>query len=512
MGVRAALLLVLAGCADESAPLAATTSAGSASPAQTSPSAVPTATAGIPSLVRFRIVDLASGRPIPCRLTFTGVQGTRDPAFSEGDLPQLGDGWMGAYNRIFSRSGEGDLVLPTGRYELLVTRGVEWSAYRTEVHVTEAGTSVEGALEHVVETAGWASVDLHVHAEASFDSRVPMGARVHQFVADGVDHIVSTDHNVVSDYGPIVRELGLEELLGTTTGDEITTAYDGHFGAFPLPIDASAPKGGAIATKGRTAKEIFRDVRRRAPDAVIDVHHPRFDRGLGYFSSGELNPITLQSRRRGFSLEFDAIELLNGYQDPDRVFFEQAFSDWLALLEAGRVYTATGNSDSHHLRFNLGGYPRNYVRVDDDAPRAVTGAQLARGVKARHAFFTTGPLVDVTLAGGGIGDTFRVSPGTVKVPLRVRAAPWIDVDRVNVYVDGDMRQTIPIPASREVVRFDGTLDLEVRRRTFLVLRVEGDTPLPGFSQGPHSQGPHSQGADYRILPIAVTNPLFFDPR
>jgi hypothetical protein len=510
MGPRAALLLVVLAlaCADEGVPLtAATSSVPSVGGEQPEAASVTTEAPGIPSLVRFRVVDRATARPIPCRLTFTGLQGTRDPAFSDGDLPQLGDGWMGAYNQVFSRSGEGDLVLPTGRYELLVTRGVEWSAHRAEVLVTEAGTRVEGALEHVVETPGWASVDLHVHADASFDSQVPMGARVHQFVADGVDHIVSTDHNVVSDYGPVVRELGLEDLLGTTTGDEITTAYEGHFGAFPLPRDPTAPKGGAIATKGRTPKEIFGAVRRRAPEAVNDVHHPRFDRGLGYFNVGELNAITVKSTRRGFSLEFDAIELLNGYQDPERVFFERAFSDWLALLEAGRVYTATGNSDSHHLRFNLGGYPRNFVKVADDSPRAVTGAALARALKAHQAFFTTGPLLEVSAEGGGIGDTIRVEGDAVKVRVIVRAAPWIDVDRLNVYVDGDMRQTIPIAPSREVVRFDGTLELATRRATSLVVRAEGDSPLPGFSSGSPSGA-----TEYRILPIAVANPLFFVPR
>jgi hypothetical protein len=511
MGVRAALPFALAvACADEGAPLAATAAASASSRAEvsTTASAAPSASAGIPSLVRFRIVDRATGRPVPCRLTFTGIAGTRGPAFSEGDLPQLGDGWVGAYNHLFSRSGEGDVVLPTGRYELLVTRGMEWSAHRAEVQVTEAGTSVEGTLEHVVETPGWASADLHVHAEPSFDSQVPMAARVHQFVADGVDHLVSTDHNVVADYGPIVRELGLEELLGTTTGDEITTAHEGHFGAFPLPHDPATAKGGAIATKGRTPREIFRAVRRRAPDALIDVHHPRFDRGLGYFNVGELNPITAKARRAGFSLEFDAVELLNGYQDPDRVFFEQAFSDWLALLKAGRVYTGTGNSDSHHLRFNLGGYPRNFVRVVDDAPRAVKSAVLTRALRAHQAFFTTGPLVDLSAEGGGIGDTIRVDGTTVKVRVVVRAAPWIDVDRLNVYVDGDMRRTVPIAKSSDVERFDGTLDLEVRRPTFLVVRVEGDTPLPGFSSGGVGPG----GTDYRILPIAVTNPVFFVPR
>jgi hypothetical protein len=70
-----------------------------------------------------------------------------------------------------------------------------------------------------------------------------------------------------------------------------------------------------------------------------------------------------------------------------------------------------------------------------------------------------------------------------------------------------MRQTIPIAPSREVVRFDGTLELATRRATSLVVRAEGDSPLPGFSSGSPSGA-----TEYRILPIAVANPLFFVPR
>ena len=35
----------------------------------------------------------------------------------------------------------------------------------------------------------------------------------------------------------------------------------------------------------------------------------------------------------------------------------------MSLLDRGHLVTATGNSDTHHLNYNLGGYPRNYVNV-----------------------------------------------------------------------------------------------------------------------------------------------------
>ena len=66
--------------------------------------------------------------------------------------------------------------------------------------------------------------------------------------------------------------------------------------------------------------------------------------------------------------------------------------------------TATGNSDSHHLTFNIGGYPRNYVQVREDRPERIDPKEIAAAIKGHHAFFTTGPFVSLVVNGGTIGN------------------------------------------------------------------------------------------------------------
>src|SRR6266516_907779 len=90
---------------------------------------------------------------------------------------------------------------------------------------------------------------------------------------------------------------------------------------------------------------------------------------------------TCAPTRPGFSWDFDAVEVMNGYQDPVRKSVDKIIDDWFALLNHGHLVTATGNSDTHHLTYNIGGYPRNYVRVLDDRPQAVTGKEVARAVR-----------------------------------------------------------------------------------------------------------------------------------
>ena len=198
-----------------------------------------------------------------------------------------------------------------------MSRGPEWDISTTKkLKLTPQGATITATLTHVVETPGWLSGDFHVHSARSSDSRVPMYDRIFEFVADDVQMIVSTDHNVISDYEPNIKELDAGRYITSAIGDELTTNGWGHFGAFPLPRDIERAGEGAVLVHGRKPDDFFKDVRRDAPGAIIDVHHPRIDAEIGYFDLGQFDARSDRAGRAGFSLDFDALEVMNGYQDP----------------------------------------------------------------------------------------------------------------------------------------------------------------------------------------------------
>jgi hypothetical protein len=458
----------------------------------------------------YAITDKATGKRMPAKLTFVGVAGTPSPRFSRGDVGRLeADGTgVAAINRVFSVDGTGVIPLPLGTYDVTISRGIEWTIATQRIAMTASGLELAAQLEHVVDTPKWASGDFHVHAEPSPDSSVPMHDRALEFVAEGVDLIVATDHNVVADYAPAIKQLGLGERLSSTPGDEISTGW-GHFGAFPLPVvDRKVlPK-----ISGVKPQAIFDAFRALGPNAIINVHHPRLEKLTGYFELGKFNAKTGNARRKDFSYDFDAVELLNGYEDTKLKLLDRNMTDWFALLDRGVVATATGNSDSHHMTYNLGGYPRNYVLVPDDAPGKVTGADMAKGIKAHRAFFTTGPIVDVhaTSSSGpsgpsgpsaGIGDLARAVDGKAKLEILVRAAPWVSTSRVKLYLGGKLEKTWELAASDQVKRLETSYELVLPRDTHAVVRVEGDRPLTPVIGGAGST---------KIYPVAVTNPILFD--
>jgi hypothetical protein len=400
--------------------------------------------------------------------------------------------------------GAADIRVPAGTYDVWISHGPEWDTGRERVIIAPgAETEVRARLRHVIDTPGWISADLHVHSAASLDSRVPMRDRVYQFVADGVDLIVATDHNVIADYAPVIAELGVTDLLASATGEEITTQQWGHFGAFPLRSEEGELGRGAIETGKRTPAQIFGDVRARSPHALIDVHHPRLEHGkIGYFALADLDIATGRTRVPGFSFDFDAIEVLNGYQDSDRRTLARVIADWIGFLDTGKRVSCTGNSDSHHMTFNLGGYPRNYVATGDVAVGALDPAAVAAAVKAGHSYFTTGPIVEATIAGRSYGELVTATGGTVQLRVTVRAANWISVSKLTVLGPGNtVLATRAIPSSTRVVRFDDSIELDASRDGYAIVRVDGERPM-----APNVGDVRS----FLVYPLAVTNPIWID--
>lgn len=461
-----------------------------------------------PGQVAFEIVDAASGRLMPGKLTFTGIHPSRDPRFSGSDLGTLIDGGIAAFDRVFSSTGKGSIRVIPGRYEVMASRGIEWGIAVQRIDVREVGASIRLAVTREITTPGWISGDFHVHANPSNDSIVPIKARLHEFASEGVEVLVATDHNRITDYRPAIASLGLEKILASIPGDEVTTPDWGHFGAFPL-----APVGNSERSKktnpffmddDSSPEGIFRDVRTRDPSCILDIHHPRSRDGMGYFWAGEYDAKKDTNKRRGFSTDFDAVEVLNGFQDGDRYALELAFRDWMQLLLHGHMATATGNSDTHHLWTSLAGYPRNFVYVGEDDVAKFDPQALTDGIREHRAFFTNGPFVDLRVDEVGIGGVVKTIPANKRFTahLEVRVASWIPVDSATLWIDGQQAADFDIdPADARTLRLSVDHTFTAEKDAFIVARVDGAAPITRVIGNKERAHPK---------PLAVTNPVFID--
>ena len=246
--------------------------------------------------------------------------------------PELGDPLLvdNIYTIQFSADGHGQVSLPApGTYDVIVMRGFEYEVHREQIELKAGRTSqIQALVERTVDTTGWISADMHVHATPSFDSGVTLEERAITMAAEGVEYFVSTDHDVITDYRPAIREAGLELFVSADPGVETTTIELGHFIGFPLDYKfTGGPAHGAPDWWAETPHSILSSIRElgsRGPErTVITVPHPR-DGFFGYFDQFGLDPFSLKNNKvpllgqmgnalqHSPSCDFDSIEVLNG--------------------------------------------------------------------------------------------------------------------------------------------------------------------------------------------------------
>jgi hypothetical protein len=460
-----------------------------------------------------KIVDADTRRPLTARLLVRGIDGSVDPSFGP-DYRASGAGPV-----IDALRGEVMTPLPSGRYRVAATKGIEWSVDAKVVDIAPGrATDVELAPRHVVPTPGVLGCDLHVHARPSFDTPVTPEDRVLSLVAAGVDFAVPTEHNLVGDYTSALETLDLGGELLSVPGVEVTTYSKGfgHFGVFPYPPGSPVPP-----YRHTTMGAIFRAVRAGDPNRYFQLNHPRLPKGIGYFANIGFDPKSPRNRLHN-RIDFDGIEVFNGYdtERPDRV--EQVLRDYWALLDFGWRYAATGSSDSHRIQFHWAGYPRTMVMLDphptpESDAKPVDPLAVVAAIKRGHATVTSGPIIEFELEGAHPGEDAVTTEDPLRGHLRIRAAPWIDVSRAEIVVGGtaggaSVVRTYDVPSRPTQLGAEpGTLD-EAGART---LRFDRDIEVPVGAENTWVQviarGERRMDDVLPFMPVpplAFTNPVY----
>jgi hypothetical protein len=447
--------------------------------------------------LEIKVLDEA-GAPLAAKLRIDR-EGSTEPLFEDDG------GLEGADRFVWTGNGQLERELAPGRYKLLVTSGIERNAKSFSVNL-QAGKrrSLEARLARAIATPGWISGDLHLHQAPSVDADISLPIRVVSVAAEGVELAVATDHYVVTDLAPTViflRERGvLSSKLLTVPGTEVSTVGRrfGHFNVFPL-----APERNVIFDN-TTPSELFADARRKSPDGVLQVNHPRWDEKLGYFTYVALDEKTGEPRRAGWDPRFDLLEVYNGDDAKALKDVKKVFFDWIHLLGRGQRYVATGSSDSHNLAFLDPGLPRTMIRhgigtsdaTDVDAPASA----VLQALKAGHVTVTSGPIIEASVNGRGPGETATGTGKRARLEVRVQAAPWVDVASLSVLVGGEgkLLHWVPVPRTGQPLRLRRSFEIPIENKTFVIVSAEGERALPNASR---------EGT----VPFAFTNPIWLEP-
>ncbi|MFO0658424.1 MAG: hypothetical protein U0165_01125 [Polyangiaceae bacterium] len=499
-------------------------------------------------------------------------------------------------NVAFTQDGDAELILRPGHYQIVSSRGPEYDLVESEVDVAAGGSVyIAHQLSHVVKSTGWIAGDMHMHSRNSIDSKMDLDERIRAAAAEGVEWAVSTDHNYVTDYEPYIARNNLRPFLRSSIGLEMTTLESGHFNGYPLKYDTGGVTHGSFEWARRPPKALFEDLRRLGSNGpentIVQVNHPR-DQILGYFEQynrdaltgdeGESGALDFLTKPTGpafldadevttFSFDFEAMELTNGklyweihhFRVPDplpsgelpdkippkgtilldkgEVAYPGVVDDWFNLLNLGYRYIGVGTGDSHSADDEAGQF-RTMIFVGKDDPRAVSEAEIIAGLRSRHVVATNGPIVDFWVddpTRGVMGQTLAANGATVKLSYSVTAAPWMSIDRINIYRNGVIAKKIVPSAATDLAAtpIKDTVEIELATDadgnpidSWFVVEAIGyrsmfpvvlPTELPPLVltdavaslAGPLGLGSSDLGAlkpaeTFAITPYAITNPVW----
>ncbi|HUJ57052.1 MAG TPA: CehA/McbA family metallohydrolase [Kofleriaceae bacterium] len=470
----------------------------------------------LPATGSIHVVATENGAPVPVRVQVLPGEGQAIPSVPDtfGEQPIVAGRLHAAYV-LPAPTSEITLPAPPGTWTVVVSRGFEYDLVQQTVTVTAGATvEVDAALDRVVDTTGIQCGDFHIHTWRSNDSGDQSLMKVSQAVADGVELLVRSDHEWIGDFSAEIAQLGVGAFAASIGSIELTSfEVWGHMGVVPLVPDPTqvnngAPKWQTFPTAAApdtpfqtlSPVAVFDAVRARPEAPIVIINHPHS--GNNYFPYVGYDPVTgTASDTADWDTKFTLVEIFNnsGWQQNRN----GTVDDWLGMLRAGRKVFATGSSDSHVASSSPVGYPRTCIALGTDDPRQITPQLVRDQLAAGHATVSGGIYVTAAIGTAGPGDTTTGAGVQQQVDVTVQAAPWIDATTIEVIVDGQTVDTIPIMPSdadpdNPVVRWKGQIPVTVRATGgFVMIAAYGQQPLDPVHPG--------------YLPFGVINPIFVTP-
>ena len=457
-----------------------------------------------------------SGKSIPCKAQFLGVNGTKNPNLGPSNRAH------GCVDQYHAENGRFSVAVPPGEYKVVVTHGIEFSHLEETVKL-EAGKShaVQGTLKRLVNTKGWISADFHNHSTPSGDNTTGTDDRLINLAAENIEFAPTTEHNRLYDWRPHIEKLGLKSELQTVSGMELTGGA-AHFNMFPLTPKPNIQDNGAPQWNPdpRITAITLRDFQGQNPDRWVQINHPDMvanfiDRdGDGKVDGGFLglerliDGVETQNYSDAQILADSPYRITRDVKGKETVSYLREFI-WLQMLNRGHRYWGMAVCDAHTVYGNGVGGWRMYFPSASDKPEEIDYKEISRHARDGRSYLTTGPFLQVETEDGVQPGGEARAKGAIKLKVKVQCTDWIDIDRVQVLVNGRQepalnftRKSQPQMFQDGVVKFEQTIEVPLTEDSHLIVVAMGENfnLSTGYGTSPQAKN----------RPCAYHNPIFVD--
>ncbi len=460
----------------------------------------------------------SAGNPIACKVSFDGIDGSPNPNFGPDSRA------FAIKNVRYSENGNFEQPIGPGKYEAVISHGIEFDAVVVPITVVaNETTELTAKLKRTVNSPGWVSTEYHSHSTPSGDNTSDQLGRVLNLLAEQIEFAPCTEHNRIDSYMPHLRRLDAVGVMQTCPGMELTGGPlpINHQNAFPMIMRKRTQDGGAPVTSGNPVVQIerlkFWDDK---SEKLMQMNHPNLMSVLGDQDNNN-------EADAGFAKMFDSVDVVEIH--PLKSIFDRptelaapgkrgnvAFN-WLQLLNQGYRIPGVINADAH-WNFHGSGFFRNYVISTTDDPANIDVMEMVRNSKAGKIVMTSGPYLSVQVMGDGldgkpvageVGDDVALKKDSVELAIKVQCPNWIDVDRVQVIVNGRLEEDLNFTRRTHsnmfrngTIKFEHKILVPLKEDAHLIVATKGGEGMKlGRPMGPN----HG-----KKTPIAVSNPIFVD--
>ena len=460
--------------------------------------------------------------------------------------------------------------LPNGDYTVYASRGPlePLQSMPVQVYVGQTSTSHVFTVTNHGVPAGWNSFDLPGASQATTGGALP-GELFASALANGIqvvgsaeqdkqvnalnlynDFIAEFGSNTISSYNrpaslsyvnrPVTCPYGLEPFVVGGRSSTLSAPNFGPVTALFTPTATNAPLGGALDSTGWTLSDFISQaqgnytiVRRPwGPDGLFtQLGEPVSGGVFATWWSGTGN-MTFGGVTNG---SFDAIELLRGEGlpvDPSSTSYgsdlglwwqevQKVRKSWFHLLnfQSPTFFTkALGLSAANNTVDTPVGLARTYLKA---VPSIETDlSSVLSALQSGAAVASTGPFLDVSIAGVGPGGTVPGPVANVTLTVNLYQPDWMPpVDELRVVVNGsdELFFSKPIhngnlvPTGTDSRLYSGTFTVPMPTTTGFDAWVVVEAQVPITTSGVYP--PDGTYAAWNqimrgIYPIAITNPIF----
>jgi Tol biopolymer transport system component len=443
--------------------------------------------------LRIRVVDAATGRPVPARVAVETPDGR---AWAPDDAWRHGDEAFDRAERRFEYSyfhtaGESVVVVPAGAATVEVTRGLEYRPVRRTVEVPAGGVrDLRVGLERLADlpARGWWSGDLHVHmnyggAYRNTPERLARQARAEDLHV--IENLVVNKEQRIPDIEYFTDNPAAPWTRGPLIvhGQEFHTSLWGHTALLGLRDHLLLPDYAAYVNTAAASPYPHNPT-------VFDL--ARAQAGVaGYVHPFDTVPDPERDERLTHDLPVGAAL---GRMD----YFEVVgFSDhlstatvWYRLLNCGFRVPAGAGTDAMANYASLRG-PVGVNRVFVKTGERPTHDAWLAALKAGRTFVTNGPLLEFTLDGREPGGEIRLPAGGGTLRARAVLRSIVPVDRLEIVANGEVVATLETRAGGTTA--DASRPLRVTGSGWYTLRAWRERP-------------HHPVLD--IYPFGTTSPIY----